>query len=686
MGKSSKKSTKVDAAPAVVAPTKSATKPGKREAEKAIENLASAKKQKKDVAEQKVETKIQNKSKKEETTDEDTSVSESEEEQKVKVAPKKGGKPAKPMAEEDSDGDSSSDEDASVKAGVTSKKQLVATSRNGNVPASKGKLPCSSSDGESSDESESEEDEKPKGKVAAPVKKLPVPSAKNGNVPTKKAEPSDDSESDDSESSDDDEVAAAPKKVENSDSDSDSESEEDEVVVVDSASAPKVVPSKRPPSAAETKTKTVTKAAESDESSSDESSDEEPQMKKMKAQPSSSDDESSEDSSDDEAPKTQMVKKAAPVSKKVSESDEESEEEDSSGEEDTSEEEQPSKTSKKNERYVEMVDTVSPKTNVKPAKYVAQSPVTPQVQTGGPKTLFVGNLSFSVEKTDIENFFKGAGEIVDIRFSFDREGSFRGYGHVEFATVEDALKALELNGRDLLGRNVKLDPAKERGAYTPASGNERSSYQKEGRGQVQTLFIRGFDKSSGLDQVRSALEEHFGTCGEISRLSIQKEYGTDELKGFGSGFTPTGMLSGFPKPYPTTPDVVVGSDRMTEWVVLDRVRLGGYAYMEFTDSDSFNKALELSGSELEGCALTVEEARPRGDSRDSSSSRGGRGRGGRGRDSDRGRGGRGFTRGRGGRDGGRSGGGIFSGGRGRGGPSRLSMATPGTGNKTKFDD
>lgn len=57
---------------------------GKREAEEAIENLASAKKQKKDVvAEQKVETKIQNKSKKEETTDEDTSASESEEEQKV---------------------------------------------------------------------------------------------------------------------------------------------------------------------------------------------------------------------------------------------------------------------------------------------------------------------------------------------------------------------------------------------------------------------------------------------------------------------------------------------------------------------------------------------------------------------------------------------------------------------------
>lgn len=32
------------------------------------------------------------------------------------------------------------------------------------------------------------------------------------------------------------------------------------------------------------------------------------------------------------------------------------------------------------------------------------------------------------------------------------------------------LQALELNGQDLLGRQVKLDLAKERGSYTPASG------------------------------------------------------------------------------------------------------------------------------------------------------------------------------------------------------------------------
>lgn len=42
-----------------------------------------------------------------------------------------------------------------------------------------------------------------------------------------------------------------------------------------------------------------------------------------------------------------------------------------------------------------------------------------------------------------ENFFKEAGEVVDIRFATSREdGSFRGYGHVEFATAEEAQKVI----------------------------------------------------------------------------------------------------------------------------------------------------------------------------------------------------------------------------------------------------
>jgi hypothetical protein len=39
-----------------------------------------------------------------------------------------------------------------------------------------------------------------------------------------------------------------------------------------------------------------------------------------------------------------------------------------------------------------------------------------------------------------ENLFKDCGEIVDVRLHTDREGNFKGYGHVQFATAEAAQK------------------------------------------------------------------------------------------------------------------------------------------------------------------------------------------------------------------------------------------------------
>lgn len=91
--------------------------------------------------------------------------------------------------------------------------------------------------------------------------------------------------------------------------------------------------------------------------------------------------------------------------------------------------------------------------------------------------------------------------------------------------------------------------------------------------------------------------------------------------------------------------------------------------MDFSDGDSFGKALELNGMELGGYTLTVEEAKPRGDNRDG----GGRSGGGRSGSRDGGRGGR--------RGGGRGGGGgrFGGGGRGRGGFNKPSMGAAGTG-------
>ncbi|KAK9691400.1 hypothetical protein RND81_09G194800 [Saponaria officinalis] len=581
MGKSSKKSSsKVDVAP--VAVTQSGKK-GKRGAENEIEKAVSAKKQKVErdetvVAKQKIEKKLPKKaasSSSDDSSDDSDSDSDSEPKVVAKKTPlaaaKNGSVAKKPKEESSSDSSDSSGSDSD-----DSDEKPAAIVKNGAKKDS-----SSESDSDSSDEEEK--------KVAAPA-----PAAK------KKAESSDsDSDSDSSDEEEEKKVAApaAKKKAESSDSDSDEDSS-------DSDEEPKATQAKATPVA-----KPVAKQTKADSSSSEESSD--------------------DDSSDDEPAKAQPAKKVQAASKSESSS-----EDDSSSDEDESDEEETKKpalkTPKKKDTDVEMVDAE------KSAGSAFQPKTPATTEATGSKTLFVGNLSFSVEESDVREFFKVAGEVVDVRFASNAEGQFRGFGHVEFATAEAAQKALELNDKPLLDRPVRLDVARERdnnrSAFTPQ--NRDNSFQKGGRPQGQTAFVRGFNTEQGEDEIRSALQEHFGSCGEITRISIPKDYETGGVKGM--------------------------------------------AYMDFADSNGISKALEKDNSDLGGgYYLNVQEAKPRGDSAGGSGGRfdrgGSGGRRGGGRFSGRGgRDGGGRFSGRGGRDGGR-------GGRGRG------PITP-QGKKTTFGD
>ncbi|KAI3978011.1 hypothetical protein MKX01_032388 [Papaver californicum] len=116
--------------------------------------------------------------------------------------------------------------------------------------------------------------------------------------------------------------------------------------------------------------------------------------------------------------------------------------------------------------------------------------------TGALKTLVAKNLSFSTTESDVVEFFKQAGEIVDVHFSLDYNGDFGGNCHIEFATAEAAIKAVKLNGKYLFGRPVVLGFTRE------------------------TICIQGFDTSLGFEQVQSSLMEFFSTCGEISWIHI----------------------------------------------------------------------------------------------------------------------------------------------------------------------
>ncbi|KAF9281929.1 hypothetical protein BGZ88_011294 [Linnemannia elongata] len=75
-------------------------------------------------------------------------------------------------------------------------------------------------------------------------------------------------------------------------------------------------------------------------------------------------------------------------------------------------------------------------------------------------TLFIGNLSFNATEDDIRGAFTECGEIISVRLPTDREtGQAKGFGYIQFGSIDQAKAAIAWNGTDLAGRPCRLDYA-----------------------------------------------------------------------------------------------------------------------------------------------------------------------------------------------------------------------------------
>jgi nucleolin len=75
-------------------------------------------------------------------------------------------------------------------------------------------------------------------------------------------------------------------------------------------------------------------------------------------------------------------------------------------------------------------------------------------------TVFCGNLSYDIDDDSAKAFFKDCGEINKIRWLTDREsGDFKGCGFIEFYETAGVDAAALLNGKDCLGRAIRIDYA-----------------------------------------------------------------------------------------------------------------------------------------------------------------------------------------------------------------------------------
>lgn len=79
-----------------------------------------------------------------------------------------------------------------------------------------------------------------------------------------------------------------------------------------------------------------------------------------------------------------------------------------------------------------------------------------------PYTAHLGNLSFDATEGDIGDFFADCA-VTNVRIVEDKlERKPKGFGYVEFGTLDGLKKALELSGTQFQGRNVRISVAEPR--------------------------------------------------------------------------------------------------------------------------------------------------------------------------------------------------------------------------------
>src|SRR6266566_2932877 len=83
--------------------------------------------------------------------------------------------------------------------------------------------------------------------------------------------------------------------------------------------------------------------------------------------------------------------------------------------------------------------------------------------------LFVGNLAYQTMENDLQDYFSQAGAVTSVNLMLDKvTGKSRGFAFVEFATAEEANKAVEkFHNQEFQGRQLTVNVARPREERAP---------------------------------------------------------------------------------------------------------------------------------------------------------------------------------------------------------------------------
>ncbi len=88
------------------------------------------------------------------------------------------------------------------------------------------------------------------------------------------------------------------------------------------------------------------------------------------------------------------------------------------------------------------------------------------------KSLFVGNMSFQTTEGELRELFAPFGQVTRVHMAMDREtGRARGFAFIEMPNDAEAAAAMTaLDGKEVGGRNLKVNEARPKGEGGPPRG------------------------------------------------------------------------------------------------------------------------------------------------------------------------------------------------------------------------
>lgn len=120
------------------------------------------------------------------------------------------------------------------------------------------------------------------------------------------------------------------------------------------------------------------------------------------------------------------------------------------------------------------------KTNTRIARNKQERTSAPK-QPVSSRRLYVGNLSYEATESDLEDVFKGIGEVNSVEIIYNpRTHKSKGYAFVEMKKMEDAVRSVDiLHNQPFMGRNLLVSGANERQEHPrPSRGNQTTEEEQ----------------------------------------------------------------------------------------------------------------------------------------------------------------------------------------------------------------